>query len=160
MDIVRHVVSKSKRHPFSNGLTRRHTASLHCYLQRSDTARWSRRVRPWTWWTVDPGTPRRRRRRRPPTEPSGPALPGATLRKENIPTCIQTPALVIFADVKPEWNSCSPVSLEDAHNQLPVKLSNLQLYHRSEFSRPSHSHQDFKERLDTKHTAGYVDLMK
>lgn len=49
--------------------------------------------------------------------------------------------------------------MEDAHNQVPVELSNLQLYHRSEFSMPSHCHHDFEERLDTIHTAGYVALM-
>lgn len=48
----------------------------------------------------------------------------------------------------PKLNCCLPVSLEDAHNQVPVKLSNLQLYHRSEFSMPSHTHQDFKDRVD------------
>lgn len=38
-----------------------------------------------------------------------------------------------------------PVSLVDEHNQVPVKLSNLQLYHRSEFSNPSQTHQDLKD---------------
>lgn len=41
-----------------------------------------------------------------------------------------------------------PVSLEDVHNQVPVELSNLQLYHRSELSMSSHTHQGFKERSD------------
>lgn len=62
---------------------RRHIVALHCYLRRLDTARWSRKVHPWTWWTVDPGTPKRRQRRRPQRGPSGPALPGATLRKHS-----------------------------------------------------------------------------
>lgn len=52
-----------------------------------------------------------------------------------------------------KWNCALPVSLEDEQSQLPVKLSNLQLYQRSEFSMPPHSHQDFKER---KYTAGYL----
>lgn len=50
----------------------------HSTLQTLDTAQWSRKVLPWTLWTVDPGKPERRRTRRPPRGPSGPALPGAT----------------------------------------------------------------------------------
>ncbi len=69
---------------------------------------------------------------------------------------LKTKSLFIWTYTK--WICCLPVSLEDAHNQVPVKLSNLQLYHRSEFSMPSHTHQDFKERLDMTHTAGYLAL--
>lgn len=47
-------------------------------LKRLDTAQWSRRVHPSTWWTVDPGRPRRRPKRRPLRRPSGPELPEAT----------------------------------------------------------------------------------
>lgn len=60
-----------------------HIMALHRYLQTLDTAQWSRKVLPWTLWTVDPGKPERRRTRRPPRGPSGPALPGATLRKHS-----------------------------------------------------------------------------
>lgn len=60
-----------------------HIMALHCYLQTLDTAQWSRKVLPWTLWTVDPGKPERRRTRRPLRGPSGPALPGATLRKHS-----------------------------------------------------------------------------
>lgn len=42
-----------------------------------------------------------------------------------------------------------PVSLEDAHSHVPVKLSNLQLYHRSEFFRLPHSHQDWNGKRGT-----------
>lgn len=44
-----------------------------------------------------------------------------------------------------------PVSLEDAHSHVSVKLSNLQLYQRSEFSRPPHSHHDWEEKWGTMH---------
>lgn len=87
------LVCKRKCHPFQKfssprDMSMTHIVSLHCYLQRLDTARWSRRAHPWTWWTAGPGTPRRRPRKRPLREPSGPALPGATLREENIYTSI------------------------------------------------------------------------
>lgn len=126
-----------------------------CYLRRLDTAQWSRTVRPWTWWRVDPGRPKRRRQRRPLRGPSGPARPEATLRKHPRHTAsVSSQISPVHAPSK--CNRASPASLEDAHSQVPVKLSNLQLYHRSEFSMPSHSHQDFKDRLDVRHTAAYL----
>lgn len=42
------------------------------------------------------------------------------------------------------WTDWShSVSWADAHNQVPVSLSNLQLYQRSELSVPSQAHHDF-----------------
>lgn len=56
------------------------------YLQRPDTAQWSRKVPPLTWWTTGPETPRRKLRRRPLREPWGPEPPAASLSKETIHT--------------------------------------------------------------------------
>lgn len=48
-----------------------------------------------------------------------------------------------------------PVSLVDVHNQVPVELSSLQLYQRSDSFDSSHTHQVFERRSDNKKKKEY-----
>lgn len=131
------------------------------YLQTLDTAQWSRTVLPWTLWTVDPGKPERTRTRRPPRGPSGPALAGATLRKQSHAYSSQFLVCRFKASRVSQVSQHPPVSLEDAHSHDPVKLSNLQLYHRSDFRMPSHSHHDCKDRkIHVKHSRIFAHQLR
>lgn len=117
------------------------------YLQRFDTVQWSRRVHPSTLWTAGPRTPGRRLRRRPLREPWGPVQPEATLKKKkkSILNVIDylVSQLKCYVWGKMYLFRGLPVSLEVSHSRVPVELSILQLYQRSEVFVGSHTHQDF-----------------